>query len=239
MVFFLSSTAILLGQTSGVINIEVGRKSEVIKERIETNFQDEGPAFPLVDSSESGFIPASPGVVRPPDTQDFREILRKRFPHLYDKAEKVLPKTKISRDSLPKVLSDGQTPGGGSGIRVNGVGSSEGVALGDGNVSIGILLKTYNPAFMEVRVYDPDGTEVTFSGKPLLSWRRPNDSADAPVEFQGAADDDSMRKVGPNDYSPRDGLSYDFFLKKGQRIVIKTGGNALKESFIKVSGENL
>jgi len=119
---------------------------------------------------------------------------------------------------------------------LKGKGEKELVAVRDGMASVEIYLSTYAPATMEVHLYDVDGSEIWFKGLSLLLWQRPDDSANAPVSFKGDSDQSSMFKVKDGDYSPRDNLTYSFDLKEGQKIVLKTGGQAEPTSYIRVKG---
>ncbi|MGM0598351.1 MAG: hypothetical protein ACQETH_00920 [Candidatus Rifleibacteriota bacterium] len=119
---------------------------------------------------------------------------------------------------------------------LSGPGEKELVAIKDGEITIEALLSTYSPASMEVHLFDEDGSEIWFKGQSLLLWRRADDRSYAPLSFQGNTDPNSMYEKSSGDFSPRNNLNYKFDLKKGQKILLITSGQAEPSSFIKVSG---
>ena len=83
---------------------------------------------------------------------------------------------------------------------------------------------------------DVDGSEIWFNGRSLFLWQRPDDKSLAPVYFKGSPDSASMYRNGPGDYSPNKNLLYSVDIKKGQKLILKTGGQALSSSYIRVKG---
>jgi hypothetical protein len=120
---------------------------------------------------------------------------------------------------------------------LTGKGEKELVAIEDGEVSIELYLYTHEPANMEVRLIDTDGSEIWFDGYSLLLWRRSDGNSYAPIKFKGREDTDSMFEENPGDFSPRPDLNYKFEIKKGQKIKLITGGNAEPRSYIKATSQ--
>ena len=220
------------------VTVELGIPGDTIREHVETN-DASGTLSPGPEHSSS--MAASPAKPAAPKSADLLEAVKKRFPHLFEPVSKILDRRRERPSPLSEVLSETvvTTAPGGGGIRVSGAGSAKIIARDDGEVVISSLLKTYDEAFQEIRLFDPDGVEVTFDGRPLFSWQRPDDKAFAPVEFKGQRDKGSMERVKGGDYSPREGLKYRFFLKRGQRLELRTGGKALSDSVLEVRGDNL
>lgn len=162
------------------------------------------------------------------------ELLKKileTFPHIFIKPQSSGVTSSRPNATVEQVL---QPPF--SENELNGKGEKELVALRDGNASIEVLLSTRAPANMEVHLYDVDGSEIWFKGLSLLLWRRPDDKTNAPVSFKGNSDPSSMYKNNEGDYSPSENLTYSFDMKEGQKVILKTGGNAEPRSYIKARG---
>jgi hypothetical protein len=162
---------------------------------------------------------------------DFISKIAAEFPHIFTLPHSSRAISSVPNATLPEVM---QPPF--SETTLEGKGEKELVALRDGDVTIKLLLSTYSQASMEIHLYDPDGSEVWFKGSSLLSWHRLDSRQNSPLQFKGTVDSDSMRLEGSGDYGPADDLSYSFDIKEGQKMVIKTYGNAEPRSFIKVSG---
>lgn len=162
---------------------------------------------------------------------DFLEKIFTTFPHIFATPES---STLISSQPNANASQVLQPPNNGSDLE--GVGEKELVALRDGTANIEVLLSTYSPASMEVHLYDADGSEIWFNGQSLLIWQRPDDKADAPLSFKGKTDSSSMVKGGGGDYSPAENLSYSIEMKEGQKLLLKTGGQAEPRSYIRVKG---
>ncbi|HBC76396.1 MAG TPA: hypothetical protein DC017_16415 [Candidatus Wallbacteria bacterium] len=111
------------------------------------------------------------------------------------------------------------------------------MAKKDGSMKISPFLYTYTQAKYIIRLFDVSGNEILFNSKLLFHWFRPDDKANFPVYFKGAADAGSMVQQGPGDFSPKQGLKYNFDIKKDQRIEIETQGNPESNSFIKVESD--
>ncbi|PKL48206.1 MAG: hypothetical protein CVV42_10510 [Candidatus Riflebacteria bacterium HGW-Riflebacteria-2] len=162
---------------------------------------------------------------------DFLSKIAAEFPHIFTLPRSSQPTSSLPNATIPEVM---QPPF--SETTLEGKGEKELVALRDGGVTIKLLLSTYSQASMEAHLYDPDGSEVWFKGSSLLSWHRLDSRQNSPLQFKGTVDSTSMRLEGSGDYGPADDLSYSFDIKEGQKLVIKTYGNAEPRSFIKVSG---
>ncbi|MEW6708449.1 MAG: hypothetical protein AB1403_01385 [Candidatus Riflebacteria bacterium] len=153
------------------------------------------------------------------------------FPHIFSDPKNIWNSGSKPNATLPEVM---QPPF--SEASLNGKGEKELVALRDGEVSLEVLLSTYEFATMEVHLFDVDGSEIWFSGQSLLYWERPDSTSYAPAIFKGRADPTSMVSENSGDFGPRENLTYKFDLKEGQKILLKTGGNAAPRSYIKASG---
>lgn len=163
--------------------------------------------------------------------QDYIVKIVSEFPHIFTSPEGTKAVSSKPNATIPEVM---QPPF--SEAELIGKGEKELVAVRDGDVKLELLLSTYAPASMEVHLYDVDGTEVWFKGLSLLLWNRPDDKQYAPVQFKGNADSSSMVLEKTGDYGPNENLSYTFSLKEGQKLILKTGGNAEPRSFIKAKG---
>jgi len=162
---------------------------------------------------------------------DFITRIAAEFPHIFTLPASSNAISSKPNATIPQVM---QPPFSESAL--NGKGEKELVALRDGQVTLDVLLSTYSEASMEAHLYDVDGSEVWFKGSSLLSWHRLDANAYAPLQFKGTVDAASMQLEHSGDYGPADNLSYSFDVKEGQKLVIKTYGNAEPRSFIKVSG---
>ncbi len=212
---------------SRAAQITLGQDGQTVREKVETPnlLPAGGNSLPV---ASSGAVPGQdPGPT--PAGPVLQEKVRKVWSHLLTPAAD-------RKDSIPSAANLDQVLQGNptGGLEVKGTGENEGVALADGPVKIGIYMPTYKPANMEVQLFDDRGEEIFFRGRSLLNWTRPDDKAYAPVFFQGVADDASMYENGSGDFSPKKDLSYQFEIKAGQRLKIKTGGNALPESYLRV-----
>lgn len=196
------------------------------------NVEKLNPSGGVVDLENSQQTSASevpnPTVTPVPD---FISRIAAEFPHIFTLPKSSQPVSSVPNATIPEVM---QPPFSESAL--NGKGEKEMVALRDGSVTLKLLLSTYSEALMEAHLYDADGSEVWFKGSSLLSWHRFDSNTYAPLQFKGTVDADSMRLDHSGDYGPADDLSYSFDIKEGQKLVIKTSGNAEPRSFIKVSG---
>ncbi|EKD83007.1 MAG: hypothetical protein ACD_39C00945G0004 [uncultured bacterium] len=162
---------------------------------------------------------------------DFISRIVAEFPHIF-----TLPGSSQSVSSKPNATIPEVMQPPFSETALNGKGEKELVALRDGQVTLELLLSTYTEASMEVHLYDTDGSEVWFKGSSLLSWHRLDNKTYAPLQFKGTVDADSMKLEFSGDYGPANDLSYTFDIKEGQKLVLKTYGNAEPRSYIKVGG---
>ncbi|MFZ5953119.1 MAG: hypothetical protein ACOYXC_20620 [Candidatus Rifleibacteriota bacterium] len=163
--------------------------------------------------------------------EDFIDRISSDFPHIFSDPKNIWNSGSKPNATLPEVM---QPPF--SEATLNGKGEKELVALRDGEVSLAVLLSTYEYATMEVHLFDVDGSEIWFSGQSLLYWERPDSKSYAPAIFKGRADPTSMVSERSGDFGPNENLTYKFDIKEGQKIILKTGGNAAPRSFIKASG---
>lgn len=208
--------------------LEMGIEGDSLRQRVETAAPASQPAAgtwnPLNPKLGTPGTPAGAGGL----VDSLLTNLQRKNPQIFQPVGKPLPKDSTTAEGFRRLL-----PGGTGGVEIKGVGGTAGVATADGPVEIAIYLTTFDPATMEVHLFDPDGSEVYFNARPLLYWDRPNDTANAPVLFKGVSDPDSMVRHARGDYTPRPNLKYTFEIKKGQRIVLKTLGKALPSSYIK------
>lgn len=163
--------------------------------------------------------------------QDYIEKIITDFPHIFTAPQTTKAISSRPNATIPEVM---QPPF--SETELTGKGEKELVAVRDGDVKLELLLSTYAPARMEVHLFDVDGSEIWFKGLSLLLWDRPDDKQYAPVQFKGNTDSSSMVLEKAGDYGPNENLSYTFSMKEGQKILLKTGGNAQPRSFIKAKG---
>ncbi|PKL42365.1 MAG: hypothetical protein CVV41_14590 [Candidatus Riflebacteria bacterium HGW-Riflebacteria-1] len=161
----------------------------------------------------------------------FISTIAAEFPHIFTLPKSSQPVSSVPNATIPEVMRPPFSE-----TALEGKGEKELVALRDGQVTLKILLSTYTDASMEAHLYEADGSEVWFKGSSLLSWHRLDDKTYTPLQFKGTADPSSMQLAKAGDYSPKDDLSYSFDIKEGQKLVIKTSGNAESKSYIKVSG---
>lgn len=196
------------------------------------NVEKLNPSGGVVDLENSQQTSASevpnPNVTPVPD---FISTIAAEFPHIFTLPKASQPVSSVPNATIPEVMRPPFSE-----TALEGKGEKELVALRDGGVTLKLLLSTYAEASMEVHLYDIDGSEVWFKGSSLLSWHRPDSMQNSPLQFKGTVDADSMRLEGSGDYGPADDLSYSFDIKEGQKLVLKTYGNAEPRSFIKVSG---
>lgn len=196
------------------------------------NVEKLNPAGGVVDLENSQ--QTSAGELKNPNVTpvpDFLRTIAVEFPHIF-----TLPASSRSTSSAPNATIPEVMRPPFSESSLEGKGEKELVALRDGNVTLKLLLSTYSQASMEVHLYDPDGSEVWFRGSSLLSWHRLDSRQNSPLQFKGIVDPASMRLEGSGDYGPADDLAYSLDIKEGQKLVLKTYGNAEPRSFIKVSG---
>ncbi len=210
--------------------IEMGREGETVRQVVETltasstvgaRWQPAGPA-----ASPAAVVP----VPRALDTSPWPAAAGGGS-HLGNAAAAAGPVPATGASTIPRVISGGPPKR----VQVSGLGTADVTAMSDGPVTIEVLLTTYQPATIEIRLLNPDGTEVMVNGHSLLEWVRPDDTANAPVWFQGRKDPDSMETTNGRDYSPKRGLQYTFNIKQGQRLVISTTGNALPASYARAT----
>ena len=196
------------------------------------NVEKLNPSGGVVDLENSQQTSASevsnPNVTPVPD---FISRIAAEFPHIFALPKSSQPVSSVPNATIPEVMRPPFSE-----TALEGKGEKELVALRDGGVTLKLLLSTYAEASMEVHLYDTDGAEVWFKGSSLLSWHRLDASTYAPLQFKGTVDADSMQLAQTGDYSPAEDLSYSFDIKEGQKLVLKTYGNAEPRSFIKVSG---
>jgi len=126
------------------------------------------------------------------------------------------PSSQPSAPSSPP-SSDDSIPGDGP-VMLAGSGRESRVAKSSGRVSIEALATSGNqkPSSLMIRLFDANGTEVQFQGKPLLTWERKNDSGYFPAWFKGVEDKTSMHYT---DNWSADNKSYSFDIKQNQKIV--------------------
>lgn len=196
------------------------------------NVERLNPSGGVVDLENSQQTSASeltnPNVTPVPD---FISRIAAELPHIFTNPGSTQSISSKPNASLPEVV---QPPYSESALE--GKGEKELVALRDGQVTLELLLSTYTDASMEVHLYDPDGSEVWFKGCSLLSWHRVDANTYAPLRFKGDVDSSSMQLGNEGDYNPKEGLSYSFDVKEGQKLILKTFGGAEPRSYIKASG---
>lgn len=209
-------------------SLELGIEGDSLRQRVETATMGSGTANdswnPLTPKLGAPGTPSGSGGL----VDSLLSNLRRKNPQVFQPIGTAIPTASSSSGSFRTLL-----PGGTGGVEIKGIGGNAGVANADGPVEISIYLTTFEPAAMEIHLFDSDGSEVYFNARPLLFWERPDDTANAPVIFKGVSDQDSMVRQSKGDYSPRPNLKYAFEIKKGQRIVLKTRGKALPSSYIK------
>lgn len=121
-------------------------------------------------------------------------------------------------------------------INLTRAGTQTRTALSGGTVQIRPYLFTYNTAAMVIKLYEADGSEVRFSGKPLLQWRRDDDMDASGVHFRGVRDASSMI-ITAGDPSPRTGLVYTFTITPGQKIRATMSGRPVSgTAFLRIDG---
>ncbi len=219
--------------TSGV-SVKVGKASDGFVEQIST------PATSV--STEVEWIPLKPPLTVPtPIANPTPAILVPINPalpgaHLGNQPIEILglPGTPNLPEEVLNALPAAPTPVGN--INLTRAGTNTRTALIGGTVRIEPYLFTYNTASMIVRLYEADGTEVLFSGKPLLQWRRTDDMDASGVHFRGVRDASSM-VITAGDPSPRTGLSYSFTITASQKIRASMSGNPVAgRAYLRVNG---
>jgi hypothetical protein len=211
-------------------DIQLGQDGQALPEKVDTpNLRSSAPGSPpspaaptTVPQQDPGTGLSGPALV---------EKVRRVWSHLLTDAPRRTPTGPAPAKMDDVIFGKPAVP-----VALNGPGQKEVVATADGPVKIEIFLSTYNPAAMEVHLIDTDGAEIFFKGRSLLLWQRPNDSSYAPVYFQGDSQPDSMYENNPGDFSPKPGLSYSYDIKQGQKLILKTGGNAEPSSYIRLKG---
>lgn len=231
-VCLLVAAALVVTVVPGLaVEVTIGPEDQTVRERVET---------PNLAPGEGGFQPSAvaptplpgqnPGPA--PTGEALHDKVRRVWTHLLQPAGE-RRSGRPTAGSLDQVVT-GEAAG--PGLEVTGVGVKVGVAEADGPVAIEIYMPTFEPAGMEVHLFEATGEEVLFAGRPLLSWVRLDDKAFAPVFFEGKADPASVYENKPGDFSPSADLSYRFAIKRGQRLQIETNGRPLPESFLRVTG---
>lgn len=134
-------------------------------------------------------------------------------------------------------------------ISLVGAGSGSTTASADGTVDLRIEMHQDEPqcdapgappTVMEIHLFNADGTEVLYNGKPLVIWSRQGSVEYHPAYFQGNEDSNSMivDRVGGNgkkDWGAnRNGVTYQIPLKAGQRIEYVVSGNPEASETIKL-----
>jgi len=227
---FLSLTLFSACHAGGSVSVEIGPAGQSIRQRVEAPNLNNGKAPSQNWNDVAAPMTLEESMSPPPAAAVFTDI-KARSPHLFGPALNN-PRPASTASLMNAVLNaeDGQLDidGGGTGIRV---------AKKDGSVEISPFLYTYNQAKYVIRLFDASGAEILFNSKPLFHWFRPDDKSNFPVYFKGAADTGSMTRNGPGDFSPKQGLKYNFDIKKDQRIEIETQGKPESRSYIKVKSD--
>ena len=212
------------------VTLELGREGEVLQHEVEApNLTTSSATMPPWNpsSSATSILKVEPGVapLSLPGIGEllirFKDLIATHATVVASDPQLVIPLKDILGASEPFVHT--------------GVGTSEKTARNDGPASVEVFLPTYNPATIEVRVINPDNTEVLYSGESLLYWMRPNDKAKALVKFQGAEQPDSMylNKAGDWSANPK---KYEFDVKANQRVILSISGAPLSSAYVRVTG---
>jgi len=225
---------LFLSPASASISVEIGFGERVIRQVVESpNMAVKffPPSFWSVHTQQV-LLEAPSRVAGSPLAPPRITELRKKFPHLIVPANQKRPSGPdlASAPDLNGVVATGE----GGPISIFGGGGATRVAKSDGPVTIFPYLYTRAPAWYIVRLFDVSGQEILFNGKPMFWWFRPDDSSNSPLFFKGRMESGSMNRVKEGDYSPKEGLKYDFEVKKDQRIEVQTKGKPEDAGFIKV-----
>jgi len=228
--FIVFATGTLIAE----VTVEVGKGSEGFVEVISTSSS--------VLSTEVIWIPVeTPQLLPTPTPNPFLLPLTPAHPALSDPHLVTEPNDRIGVSGPPAlpedVLNGGFTPPTPLGdINLSRAGTQNRTALTAGTVQIRPYLFTYNSASIVVRLYEADGTEVLFAGRPLLQWRRNDDKDASGVYFKGVRDVSSM-VITAGDPSPRTGLSYSFTINASQKIRASMSGNPVAgTAYLRVNG---
>ncbi|MBW7875006.1 MAG: hypothetical protein H3C47_03330 [Candidatus Cloacimonetes bacterium] len=222
------------GTLMSEVSVEVGKGSEGFVEVISTSSS--------VLSTEVIWIPVEPPQLLPaPAPNPTVTPLIPVHPALSETHLVTEPGDRIGISGPPAlaedVLNGAFTPPTPLGdINLSRAGTQNRSALIAGTVQIRPYLFTYNTASIVVRLYEADGTEVLFGGRPLLQWRRNDDRDASGVHFKGVRDASSM-VITAGDPSPRTGLSYSFTINASQKIRASMSGNPVAgTAYLRVSG---
>lgn len=234
------------------VQVEMGIRGDVVPQTVDAANLQTGPASAehWVGSSSTVTLPSvAPGA--PSSAPEATAAVGQRFPHVVNPAVRagprppgapsgldaqVVPATATSPETTDEADPGGPLP---EVATLRGSEGGEWTAEETGPVVLLPLLQTYQGAKLTVRLIDPEGQEVKFGGAPLLIWDRPDDKANAPLEFQGRRYPGSMVRVSSDDYSPRDDLRYRYQIPKGYRLVITLEGQPANSTVITVKSKVL
>lgn len=212
-----------VSQAAPAVDITLGTVQDRTVTRVET------PNLSLPPLPESRPEPASPPPVPPgADPTGALPDLKLSFPHVFGRPIGISSSGPGRRQPMDQVLESTAPPAATAStgpLTVHGPGSGERIARTDGEAIIKPMLSTYTPASYIVRLIDVNGQEITYNGKPLFIWTRPDDKKRSPCEFEGRQVAGSMKPNGSTaDWSPVEGLNFRVQLKAGQRLRIETRG---------------
>ncbi|HBC76392.1 MAG TPA: hypothetical protein DC017_16395 [Candidatus Wallbacteria bacterium] len=213
------------------VSVEIGPAKQSIRQIVESPNLNNGKASSQNWNENAAPMTLEEPITAPPSSPAVVTDVKSRSPHVFE------PALNNPRPAQTQALMNVVLNAQGGDLEINGPGTGIRVAKKDGNVVISPFLTTYNQAKYIVRLFDVSGAEILFNSKPLFFWFRPDDSSNFPAFFKGAADAGSMVRLGPGDFSPKQGLKYNFDIKKDQRIEIETQGNPEPSSFLKIKSD--
>ncbi len=132
----------------------------------------------------------------------------------------IFPTTQVRTSVSPPVTSSAPEDISAGPVSIKGNGRETRVVKGNGTVDIAALATSggAQEAFLQVRLFDPDGTEVLFQGKPLLTWDRKNDNEYFPAYFKGQEDTASMKFT--DNWNGMD-RTWSVDVREGQKLVFE------------------
>lgn len=230
---FLIATLMIPGTclATPAVNVTLGTPQDQTTTRVET------PNLSLTPQQNSGTKGSSSPPV-PPSADPDKPLpdLKLNFPHIFGRSIGIHTTSQGRRQPMDQVLQSTPPPvttAASGPLTVNGPGTGERIARTDGEATIKPMLSTYTPASYIVRLIDVNGQEITYNGKPLFIWTRPDDKKRSPCEFEGKPVAGSMKPNGSTaDWSPVEGLTFRVQLKAGQRLRIETRGKPESSSHL-------
>jgi len=219
----------VVGAAAAPVGLAVGRPGEVLRSTVAApNLATTTSAGAWLPTTGPSSLPqqATPAVgpVVPPSA------VGTLYPHVTEPPGAAAP-------TVPPAALDFVVGGSGQGVAttVIGAGGGQWVAGADGVVGIEPCLRTRAGARLVVRLYEADGTEVTFDGRPYMDWDRPDDVTRALLVVRGVPDERSMIREGQGDWSPQPGLRYQVAVRQGQRLTVQVTGEPESDSSVTVA----